>query len=134
MHLGEHGVHLLPVRLGLHIAVRGAAHQHQPVGILVHREVQIGLAEVHDGIIAAGRIGRGLAQLDQKMFQHIESRGQEQFFLVAIVVRQQSKGHTSPVGNLLEGGFHIATFTKKFLGGLEQGFFFIFCSHGHCGG
>ena len=89
---------------------------------------------MHDGIIAAGGIGRGLTQLDQKMLQNIESRGQEQFFLVAIVVRQQSKGHTSPVGNLLERGLHIATFTEKFLGGLEQGFFLIFCSHGHCGG
>ena len=49
---------------------------------------------MHDGIIAAGGIGRGLTQLDQKMLQNIESRGQEQFFLVAIVVRQQSKGTT----------------------------------------
>jgi len=90
------------------------------------------LQKTHYAVITACGLGGGGAQLYQKAFKNIQPGSEKQFFLVAIMVRKQTKGNASFVRDFLEGGFHIPAFAKKVFGGLQQRFFLVFVHHGFC--
>ena len=120
--------HQLAVVGRLHVAVRRTAHKDKPVGVGINRKIEIRLAEIQHALAAILAFVARPLQNFMKAFEDVHACGKKKLFLVSIMMGQQPESHSRTFGNLLERGFGIAAFAKKFLRGLQQG---LLLRHGH---